>query len=340
MKMKKILNEWRRFVINEGASNQDIRQKEIERINNSGLKDTEAQKQIASIYLPMSLVGHSPIGANEFYSGRILDSEIVAMLETLSADVYNHSETGELTTESEYFTIETAGELSKGVTTEKIRLRSNNTSAAQGIFDSTDDLQKRIYVAQKMISQGDLDFSKLSSDSDYGGTTKGGHHRGPDSGDGGIQLPGKLTPAENAEFETMMEMYSQAHAELVASIGKEKNRAHYQMLQSVYEKQKKFYMYMYELWRSKRGENNRMTAMYKSAAMEDEYGVMLQDLIDSPEMQSQFEKEKMSDTSTLDDDFLIGSTTTDKQELERIIRKFRNLKDLRWRQLRPRLRML
>jgi tellurite resistance protein len=340
MKMKKILNEWRRFVVNEGASNQDIRQKEIDRINNSELKDSEAQKQIASIYLPMSLAGHTPIGAKEFYSGRILDSDVVSMLETLSIDIYNHSETGKQTTESEYFTIETVGELAKDVTTDKIRIRSNNTSAAQGIFDNTDDLQKRIYTVQKMISQGDLDFSKLSSFSDYTGTTKGGHHRGPNSGNAGIQLPGNLTPAETAEFETMMEMYSQAHSQLFASIGKEKNRAHYQTLQSAYEKQKKFYMYMYEMWSAKKGEANPMTAMYKSAAMEEEYGEMLQVLINSPEMQSQFEKEKMSDTSTLDDDFLIGSTTTDKQELEQIIRKFRNLKDLRWRQLRPRLRML
>ena len=32
MKMKKILNEWRKF-INEGASNEEIRNKEIAKIN-------------------------------------------------------------------------------------------------------------------------------------------------------------------------------------------------------------------------------------------------------------------------------------------------------------------
>ena len=340
MKMKKILTEWRKFVVKEGVYNKDIRDKEIERINNSNLKYSEALRQIASIYLPMSLAGHSPSGAKEFYEGKILDSELVGMLETLSIDVSNHEETGDQTTLSEYFMIESVGELSNEITKERIRVRSKNTSKAEGIFDSPEDLQRRIFAAQKMISQTDFDFSKLSNDSEYFRRSKGGYNRGPDSGDGGIQLPGKLTPNEMAEFETMMGLFSEAHAELVGSIGKEKNRAHYEMLQRAYEKQKKFYQYMYELWRDKKGEVNSMTAMYKAAAMDDDYGQRLQDLIDSPEMQSQFEKERMSDDSTLDDDFLRGMATTNKAELQSIIKKLQSFKDMRWRKLRPRLRML
>lgn len=340
MKMKKILTEWRKFVVKEGVYNKDIRDKEIERINNSNLKYSEAVKQIASIYLPMSLAGHSPSGAKEFYESKILDSDLVGMLETLSIDVSNHEETGDQTTLSEYFMIESVGELSNEIAKERIRVRSKNTSKAEGIFDSPEDLQRRIFAAQKMISQTDFDFSKLSNDSEYFRRSKGGYNRGPDSGDGGIQLPGKLTPNEMAEFETMMELYSEAHAELVGSIGKEKNRAHYEMLQRAYEKQKKFYQYMYELWRDKKGEVNSMTAMYKAAAMDDDYGQRLQDLIDSPEMRSQFEKERMSDDSTLDDDFLRGMATTNKAELQSIIKKLQSFKDMRWRKLRPRLRML
>ena len=281
MKMKKILNEWRRFVVNEGVSNHDIRNKEIERIIKSNPKNSEAQRQIASIYLPMTLVGHIPIGAKEFYQTKILDSEVINLLETLNVAAYNHEETGEQSTESEYFTIETVGELANEITTQKIRVRSNNTSAAQGIFDSIEDLQRRIYAVQKMISQNDFDFSKLSSDFDLGRPTKGGYHRGPDSGDGGIQLPGNLTPVEMAEFEKMMQMYSEAHGEVVSSIGKPQDREHYLMLQRVREKQKRFYKYMYELWRDKKGEVNRMTSMYKSAAYEDEYDKALQTLLDA-----------------------------------------------------------
>ncbi len=339
MRMKNILTEWRKF-LKEGVSNEDIRNQEIKKINNSDLPDKEAQKQIASIYLPMSLAGHIPKGAKEFYQGRILDSDIVAMLDTLDVAAYNHEETGDQTTQSEYFTIETVGQLAKEMTTEKIRVRSNITEKSQGIFDSIGELQRRIFVVQKMVSEGDFDFGKLSSDFNYGMPTKGGHHRGPDSGDGGIQLPGRLTPAEMAEFEKMMQLYSEAHSELVGSIGKEKNKAHYEMLQSAYEKQRQFYLYMYELWRDKRGEANSMTSMYKTAAMYDDYDERLQRLINSPEMQAQFEKEKMSDDSTLDDDFMRGMTTTDKAELQSIIRKLQSFKDMRWRKLRPRLRML
>ena len=340
MKMKKILTEWRRFVT-EGVSNHDIRQKEIEKINSSReISDKEAQKLIASVYIPMSLVGHKPIGAEEFYQGRILDSDLVNMLDKLSIDVSNHEETGEQTTRSEYFTIETVGELSNETTKEKIRLRSNVTSKAEGIFDNTEDLQRRIFAAQRMISQGDFNFGKLSTDFDLGMPSKGGHHRGPDSGDGGIQLPGKLTPAETAEFEKMMQLYVQAHGELTSSIGKEKNRAHYEMLQSAYEKQRRFYQYMYELWNEKKGPMNNMTVMYRTAAQVDDYGERLQDLIDSPEMQTQFAKEKMSDMSTLEDDFARGMTTTDKAEAEKIFRKLKAARDKRSRLIRQRMRTM
>jgi len=191
-----------------------------------------------------------------------------------------------------------------------------------------------------MISQGDFNFGKLSTDFDLGMPSKGGHHRGPDSGDGGIQLPGKLTPAETAEFEKMMQLYVQAHGELTSSIGKEKNRAHYEMLQSAYEKQRRFYQYMYELWNEKKGPMNNMTVMYRTAAQVDDYGERLQDLIDSPEMQTQFAKEKMSDMSTLEDDFARGMTTTDKAEAEKIFRKLKAARDKRSRLIRQRMRTM
>lgn len=278
MKMKKILTEWRKF-INEGVSNEDIRNKEIERINNSRIPDKDAQKQIASIYLPMSLMGHIPRGAKEFYEGRILDTDLIQILDTLDVAAYNHEETGDQTTNSEYFTIESVGELANERTTEKIRVRSNITEAAQGIFDSIEELQRRIYVVENMIADGDYDFGKLSPDFNYGMPTKGGHHRGPDTGEGGIQLPGRMTPDEMAEFEKMMEMFSEAHGQMLASFkleGEEK----YRELFDIREKQKRFYTYMYELWRDKRGENNSMTSMYKSAAFDEEYDEALQKLLD------------------------------------------------------------
>ena len=278
MRMKNILNEWRNF-LNEGVSNEDIRNQEIEKINNSNLSDKEAQKQIASIYLPMSLMGHIPRGAKEFYQGRILDTDLIQMLDTLDLGLYNHEETGEQTTDTEYFTIETIGELANERTTEKIRIRSNITEVAQGIFDSIGELQRRIFVVQNMIADGDYDFGKLSDDFNYGMPTKGGHHRGPDSGEGGIQLPGKLTPAEMAEFEKMMEMFSEAHNQMLASFkleGEEK----YRELFDIREKQRAFYLYMYELWRDKRGENNSTTARYKAAAFDEEYDEALRKLLD------------------------------------------------------------
>jgi hypothetical protein len=278
MKMKKILTEWRKF-IKEGVSNEEIRNKEIQRINNSRIPDKDAQKQIASIYLPMSLMGHIPRGAKEFYEGRILDTDLIQMLDTLDLSLYDHEETGDQTTNTEYFTIETVGELANEITTEKIRVRSNITEAAQGIFDSVGELQRRIFVVKNMIADGDYDFGKLSPDFNYGMPTKGGHHRGPDSGDGGIQLPGRMTPAEMAKHEKMMQMFSEAHGEILASFkleGEEKYRA----LLDAREKQRVFFLYMYELWRDKRGEANNMTSMYKSAAFDEEYEGALYNLLD------------------------------------------------------------
>ena len=57
-------------------------------------------------------------------------------------------------------------------------------------------------------------------------------------------------------------------------------------------------------------------------------------------MQSQFEKEKMSDMSTLEDDFARGMTTTDKAEAEKIFRKLKAARDNRSRLIRQRMRIL
>ena len=64
------------------------------------------------------------------------------MLDALDIELYNHEESGEQTTNTEYFTIETVGELANEVTTEKIRIRSNITEAAQGTFDSIGELER------------------------------------------------------------------------------------------------------------------------------------------------------------------------------------------------------
>ena len=44
-------------------------------------------------------------------------------------------------------------------------------------------------------------LEKLSPDFNYGMPTKGGHHRGPDSGDGVFNYLVQLSPAEMAEFD-------------------------------------------------------------------------------------------------------------------------------------------
>ena len=149
-----------------------------------------------------------------------------------------------------------------------------------------------------------------------------------------------MTPQEEAQFEQEMEKYSAAHREITQSLGKEKTKAHYDMLVRVYEIQKQFYAFMYDLWNSKVGEKNQMTAMYKAAAFSDTYGEDLEALTQSPEMQSQFEKEKMSDMSTLEDDFARGMATTDRAEAEKIFRKLKAARDNRSRLIRQRMRTL
>jgi hypothetical protein len=58
MKMKKILNEWRRFIIKEGVSDLDRAMVVIDNLKKSyDVSNKEAQKKIASIYLPWSLQG-------------------------------------------------------------------------------------------------------------------------------------------------------------------------------------------------------------------------------------------------------------------------------------------
>jgi len=280
MKMKKILTEWRKF-IKEGVSNEDIRNKEIQRINNSRIPDKEAQKQIASIYLPMSLMGHIPRGAKEFYENKRTSArDLLMMLDVLGDDVHEHELLNRQTTDSEYFTIETVGGLAKGSAIEKIRLRSKVTEASEGIFDSTQDLKKRIFTAEDMISQKDFDFSKLSGEFELG-PSKGGYHKGPDSGNAGIQIPkDKMSPAEIAEWEKMMDEFSKHHAVELYWNGP-KDREFYLMLQRTHQERKKFYEYMYKLWYEKTGPENYFTNLFYDATFDEGYEEALQHLIDS-----------------------------------------------------------
>jgi hypothetical protein len=281
MKMKKILTEWRKF-IKEGVSNEDIRNQEIEKINNSNLPDKEAQRQIASIYLPMSLIGHIPRGAKEFYENKRTSArDLLMMLDVLGDDVYVHEQQNQQTTDSQYFTIETVGGLAKGNAIQKIRLRSKVTEASQAIFDSTEDLKRRIFAAEDMINEKDFDFSKLSTEFDFGMATKGGYHKGPDSGDGGIQIPkDKMSPAEIAEWEKMMEEFSKHHAVELYWNGP-RDREFYLMLQRTHQERKKFYEYMYRLWLEKKGKMNYFTILFYDATFDEGYEEALQHLIDS-----------------------------------------------------------
>ena len=54
----------------------------------------------------------------------------------------------------------------------------------------------------------------------------------------------------------------------------------YRELLDIREKQRIFFLYMYELWRDKRGENNSTTARYKAAAINPEYEEELYRLLD------------------------------------------------------------
>jgi hypothetical protein len=340
MKMKKILNEWRRFTITEGASNLERAMAVIDNLKKSyDVSNKEAQKKIASIYLPWSLKGSNPKGADDFYSTYGTEKLILEVLMDLIVAVEGLEETDEAVINSNFFAAEHAGQHTQYGNTPVIRIRSLLSDAAQAVFTGPQEIYNRAEHLKEKIQNYDFDFSDLSSEFQPG-PGRAGFQRGADAGTGGIQTPTGMTPEEEAEFEQQMEKYSLAHQEIAKSLGKEKNKAHYDMLTGAYKIQNDFYKYMYELWNSKVGEKNQMTAMYKAAAFSDTYGEDLEALTKSPEMQSQFEKEKMSDMSTLEDDFARGMTTTDKAEAEKIFRKLKAARDNRSRLIRQRMRML
>ena len=277
MKMKKILNEWRKF-INEGASNEEIRNKEIAKINNSRVSSKEAQRQIASIYLPMTLMGHEPRGAKQFYMNKVdPDGVIWPMLKQLLTDIEVHKKQNNQTTESDYFMIETVGELANEKTTVKTRLRSKIkavSNAAQGIFQGPDDLIKRIYEVIRMLMNQEYNFSKLTPDYEYSFTKKGGFHRGADTGVGGIKVPkDKMSPEEIAEDEKMMEKFSMAHHEYMRSIDKPKDREFYLSMNRWKQQQSEFYEYLYSLWLDKEGPKHPMTKYFKTVIDNFEHAV-------------------------------------------------------------------
>ena len=339
MKMKKILNEWRGF-LKEGSSNLERAMAAIENLKQTyDVSNEDAQKKIASIYLPWSLKGSNPKGADDFYSSYGSEKIVLEVLMDLIVAVEGLEESGEATMNSNFFTAEHTGQHTQHGNTPVIRIRSLLSDAAQAVFTSSQEIYNRAEHLKEKIQNYDFDFSDLSSEFQPG-PGRSGFQRGADAGTGGIQTPPRMTPQEEAQFEQEMEKYSAAHREITQSLGKEKNKAHYDMLVRVYEIQKQFYAFMYDLWNSKVGEKNQMTAMYKAAAFSDTYGEDLEALTQSPEMQSRFEKEKMSDMSTLEDDFARGMATTDRAEAEKIFRKLKAARDNRSRLIRQRMRTL
>ena len=339
MKMKKILNEWRGF-LKEGASNLERAIAAIDKLKQSyDVSNEDAQRKIASIYLPWSLKGSNPKGADDFYSTYGAEKIVLEVLVDLIVAVEGLEESGEATMNSNFFAAEHTGQHTQHGNTPVIRIRSLLSDAAQAVFTSSQEIYNRAEHLKEKIQNYDFDFSDLSSEFQPR-PGRSGFQRGADAGTGGIRTPPRMTPQEETQYEEEMEKYSAAHQEIVRSLGKEKNKAHYDMLVRVYETQKQFYAFMYDLWNSKVGEKNQMTAMYKAAAYSDTYGEDLEALTQSPEMQSQFEKEKMSDMSTLEDDFVRGMTTTDKAEAEKVFRKLKAARDNRSRLIRQRMRTL
>jgi hypothetical protein len=339
MKMKKILNEWRGF-LKEGSSNLERAMAAIENLKQTyDVSNEDAQKKIASIYLPWSLKGSNPKGADDFYSSYGSEKIVLEVLMDLIVAVEGLEESGEAIMNSNFFSAEHTGQHTQHGNTPVIRIRSLLSDAAQAVFTSSQEIYNRAEHLKEKIQNYDFDFSDLSSEFQPG-PGRSGFQRGADAGTGGIQTPPRMTPQEEAQFEQEMEKYSAAHREITQSLGKEKNKAHYDMLVRVYEIQKQFYAFMYDLWNSKVGEKNQMTAMYKAAAFSDTYGEDLEALTQSPEMQSRFEKEKMSDMSTLEDDFARGMATTDRAEAEKIFRKLKAARDNRSRLIRQRMRTL
>ena len=339
MKMKKILNEWRGF-LKEGSSNLERAMAAIDKLKQSyDVSNEDAQKKIASIYLPWSLKGSNPKGADDFYSSYGSEKIVLEVLMDLIVAVEGLEESGEAIMNSNFFSAEHTGQHTQHGNTPVIRIRSLLSDAAQAVFTSSQEIYNRAEHLKEKIQNYDFDFSDLSSEFQPG-PGRSGFQRGADAGTGGIQTPPRMTPQEEAQFEQEMEKYSAAHREITQSLGKEKNKAHYDMLVRVYEIQKQFYAFMYDLWNSKVGEKNQMTAMYKAAAFSDTYGEDLEALTQSPEMQSRFEKEKMSDMSTLEDDFARGMATTDRAEAEKIFRKLKAARDNRSRLIRQRMRTL
>ena len=340
MKMKKILNEWRRFTLVEGVSNLERAMAAIDKLKQSyDVSNEDAQRKIASIYLPWSLKGSNPQGADDFYSTYGSEKIVLEVLMDLIVAVEGLEESGESTIDSNFFSAEHTGQHTQYGNTPVIRIRSLLSDAAQAVFTSSQEIYNRAEHLKDKIQNYDYDFSDLSSEFQPR-PGRSGFQRGADAGTGGIRTPPRMTPQEEAQFEEEMEKYSAAYREIVRTLGKEKNKAYYDMLARVYEIWKKFFKYMYELWSSKVGENNQMTALYKSLAYNDTDDEDLEALMQSPEMQSQFEKEKMSDMSTLEDDFARGMTTTDKAEAEKIFRKLKAARDNRSRLIRQRMRML
>lgn len=341
MKMKRILNEWRRF-INEGVYQLDRVNAYIDRLNKSSRNAKVVKSEIASIYLIYALDGGSPKDSQEFIKAnkKITLQTLEQLIELIEEVIDNNLEEFELGP----FLASYTGSLGNKRVQKLFRISSVDLSYLTVEFESPDEALRRANILYNMIEADDYDFSKVKSEEFEPPIGKPLSDRGADQGTGGIQKPDNLSNAEILEFEKNMEEYSKSMSKVLdinrANLNKEYlSPEDVQTLLNNVEVGIKFFGYLRDLWESK--IKIRIDGVpkpsYHEASMIEQYAMTVDSFIESAE---KYREMLASIPPDRGDPYDIAMSTSDKAEAEKIMQDLQAAGDTRWRNIRMRTRSM
>lgn len=341
MSMKKILNEWRRF-INEGVSEHDRVMAYIDRLNKSPRKAKVVKPEIASIYLIYALGGGVPKVGREFIQANkeITLKALEQLIELIEAMIDNELHEFELGP----FLANYTGSLGNKKVEKLFRISPIDLSYLTIEFESPNEALRIANALYNMIEADDYDFSKIKAANFEPPPGKPLSDRGADQGTGGIQKPDNLTPAENIEFEKRMEQYARVMGKVLdmnrTNLSKDHlSREDYQILLEESEAAIQFFSYLKELWVShvKVKGPDMIHPNYHESSMITLYDASVQDAFESAERYKEVLASMPPDRG---DPYDIAMSTSDKAEAEQIMKDLQASGDTRWRDIRMRTRSM
>mgnify|MGYP001300806768 FL=1 len=347
MKMKKILTEWRKFVITESIEKSNFEKTIEEAWAQSGQSYNEELTYVkAALHAALYLNGGGTTNDEQYLNRPEFGKTATQRIQELNrngAMFAEHFHVDEVYTpaEDKRF-LDTKENKLKGIgVTPKWGKDNMNPSRITGVLSKGASLEEayskffiRFEQLDQMLDSGNYDFLSAFG-AEMGKTNPNIRHSGGAASTGMLIIPSEAT---DAETDSMMEdylFYIKNSKDPNIDIAIEAERRLQSAIKAALDLWKKYGGFKdSDDEQVNKGAYLRMKqALYRSEAS-------LKKLMRSPELYSPLSAEEQPLSSDERDEYEIAMTTTDKSEADRIMKSLQKAGDKRWRDIRVRMRSM